>query len=235
MSETNSNNSEPAKSKNLNKETIRRKALEMADRDGIENLSARKLAKELGKTPMALYRHYDSIDDIRQAAIALAHEEIDADPIPGERWDDTIRRTTLSLRDMYGRHSKAHFHLAHVSAWSPALLKHTERIQSLYRNQGIPPEILSRAWRVIDAFLHGFESNTSNADDEIPDMHSPRKLGWIDTARDAYTDQAFRDGIEIIIAGIRSLAAPDPCDWHTPESEAASDQDSSDKSGPVGE
>ena len=218
MSETKPNSSDPTKPKSLNKEIIRKKALEIADREGIENLSVRKLAKELGKTPMALYRHYDSIDDIRQAAIALAYEEIDADPIPGERWDDTLRRTTASIRNMKIHHSNAHFHLVYVPAWSPALKKHTERIQGLHGNQGIPPEILTRTWRIVDAFLHGFEANIGYSavqiDNDIPDQPA-----WIDTARDAYTDQAFKDGIEIIIAGIRSLAAPDPCDWHTPEAE----------------
>ena len=219
MSETTSNSVDPTKPKGLNKEIIRKKALEIADREGIENLSVRKLAKELGKTPMALYRHYDSIDDIRQAAMALAFEEVDADPIPGERWDDTLRRATTSIKDMSIRHSKAHFHLMHVSAWSPALKSHTERIQNLHSNQGIPPEILTQTWRIIDAFLDGFNANASIAADIAAEDVPVDQPGWIDTARDAYTDQAFKDGIEIIIAGIRSLAAPDPCDWHTPEAE----------------
>lgn len=33
----------------------------------------------------------------------------------------------------------------------------------------------------------------------------------------AYTDEAFAHGVEIIIQGIRALAAPDPCEWRTPE------------------
>lgn len=208
----------PAQSKPLNREIIRSKALEMADREGIENLSIRKLAKELGKTPMALYRHYDSIEEIRQAAIALAYEEIDADPIPGERWDDTVRRATTSIKNMNIRHAKAHFHLVRMSAWNPALREHTERIQRLHGNQGIPPEILSQAWRVIDAFLGGFDANATLDVDAEPEQ-SPDQPAWIETARNAYTDQAFEDGIEIIIAGIRSIAAPDPCEWYTPETE----------------
>ena len=56
----------------LTPEIIYAKALEIADEEGIENASARKIAAALGKTPMALYRHCASIGDIQQGAFALA-------------------------------------------------------------------------------------------------------------------------------------------------------------------
>ena len=202
----------------LSREIIRAKALEMADREGIENLSIRKIAKALGKTPMALYRHYDSIDEIRQAALALAFEAVDADPIPGERWDDTVRRTTASIRQVHLNHLKAHLHLVHAAALDPGLARHTERIQKLHHDQGIPEDILSRAWRIIDAFLSGFNANECmeiEGHEQRPSSPENRPP-WFETTEKAYSDQAFHDGIEIIIAGIKNLAAPDPCNWHTP-------------------
>lgn len=201
----------------LTRDIIRRKALELADEDGIENLTIRKLAKALNKTPMALYRHYESIDEIKQAVLALAFEEVDADPIPGERWDDTLRRTMTSIRQSHLNHARAHLHLINAPAWSPALIRHTERIQKLHRDQGIPEDILTRAWRIVDAFLAGFEVNEGVQMEEHHDSPLENRPSWFETADKAYSDQAFHDGIEIIIAGIRNLAAPDPCDWHTPE------------------
>ena len=38
----------------------------------------------------------------------------------------------------------------------------------------------------------------------------------METAEAAYTEESFASGVEIIIAGIRAIAAPDPCDWATP-------------------
>lgn len=96
----------------------------------------------------------------------------------------------------------------------------TESVQKLHHDQGIPQEILEHFWRIIDAFLSGFvinEVNMINAlhDDEI---RVPADVPeWVETVEGAYSDQAFHDGIEIIIAGIRILAAPDPCEWYTPE------------------
>ena len=74
----------------LSQSAILAKGLEIADRKGIDKLSIRKIAKELGKTPMALYRHFDSMANIQQGILALAFQEVDTAPIPGERWDDTI-------------------------------------------------------------------------------------------------------------------------------------------------
>ena len=204
----------------LTPEIIYAKALEIADEEGIENASARKIAAALGKTPMALYRHCASIGDIQQGAFALAFSEVDTSPIPGERWDDTVRRTTASIRAMHVRHARACLFNIKVTALSPALRAHTESVQKLHHDQGIPQEVLERFWRIIDAFLSGFvinEVHMINAlhDDEIK---IPADLPeWVETVEGAYSDQAFHDGIEIIIAGIRALSAPDPCEWRTPE------------------
>ncbi len=204
----------------LTRELIFAKALEIADGEGIENASARKVAAALGKTPMALYRHCDSIADIQQGALALAFSEVDTAPIPGERWDDTVRRTTASIRAMYFRHKNAHLFKIESTGLSQGVIEHTAHIQALHRAQGIPDDILNRFWRIIDAFLGGFIADEAA---EVESAHSgsaamPETLPeWAKTVEGAYSDQAFRDGIEIIIAGIRALAAPDPCEWRTPE------------------
>lgn len=204
----------------LSKDLIYATALKMADAEGIENISARKIAAELGKTPMALYRHCDSIADIQQGILALAFSEVDASPVAGERWDDTIRRTTSSVRAMYFRHMGAHLFNIESNGLSKGVFGHTAKVQALHHRQGIPDDILERFWRIIDAFLTGFVINEAT-DFEV--AHSggslqPKTLPeWANTVEGAYSDQAFHDGIEIIIAGIRSLAAPDPCEWRTPE------------------
>lgn len=201
----------------LTKDAVIVKALQIADAEGIENLSMRKLANSFGKTAMALYRHFDSMADIQQGMMALAFSEVDTSPIPGERWDDTIRRTTASIRAMDLRHAKAHFYLMASSAWSPGLREHTDRIQRLHHEQGIPEEILMRGWRIIDAFLTGFIANEITEMERADTLPALEKVPWLETAAGAYSEQSFRDGIEIIIAGIRGLAAPDPCEWYTPD------------------
>lgn len=200
----------------LSQSAILAKGLEIADREGIDKLSIRKIAKELGKTPMALYRHFDSMADIQQGILAFAFQEVDTAPIPGERWDDTIRRTTASIRNMHLNHSKARLYLVEAEAWAPGLRDHTEHVQQLHQNQGIPDHIFARAWRIIDAFLSGFIISECTSAEHHATLPAGEIPSWASITDAAYSDEAFHDGIEIIIAGIRNLAAPDPCEWRTP-------------------
>ena len=202
----------------LSKNRIAHTALTLSDQMGIENISMRKLASELDVTAMALYRYYASIEEIRAAAVALAYKEVDTHPIPGERWDDTLRRTTASIREMHLNHASAHLHLIETTGDSPALQAHTQAIYELHENQGIPPKTLQKAWRLVDAFLGGFLQGEIY--DVINEHEKPEAAtgdSWRETAAGAYSEETFHDGIDIIIAGIKALAAPDPCDWHTPE------------------
>lgn len=207
----------PGVAPSLTREEILAKALELADETGIENVSMRKLASALGKAPMALYTYFDSIQEIHAGVVALAFREVDADPIPGERWDDTLRRTTLSIRGMYLNHMRADLYKVELGGYSAALEEHTARIYALHGDQGIPPATLRRLWCLIDAFLGGFIAAELQELRERPDHPDPDGREWVEVAENAYNEQTFKDGLEIIIAGVRQLSAPDPCDWHTPE------------------
>lgn len=191
-------------------------ALRLADEVGVQAVSARRLAAELGCAPMTLYTYFDSIQQIHAGIVALAFREVDADPVPGERWDDTLRRTMRSIRQMYLRHPRAELYKVEMGGYSQALSEHTSRIYALHQRQGIPAGILRRTWCVVDAFLGGFlaaELEELNARPEHPD---PQGRDWMETAESAYCDETFESGMEIIIAGVRAVAAPDPCDWRTP-------------------
>ena len=48
----------------LNKERILRAAMALADADGVDSLSMRKIAEELDVVPMALYRHVANKDEM---------------------------------------------------------------------------------------------------------------------------------------------------------------------------
>lgn len=210
----------PGVAPSLTRDQIAATALALGDEIGIENVSARKLAARLDKTPMALYTYFDSLDDIRVAALARAFREVDANPVPGERWDDTLRRTMASIRAMYLRHRRCNLWKVESNGYSAGLAEHTRRIYRLHEDQGIPPTTLRRLWRVVDAFLGGFiPAEIASLADESP-RPDPTGQAWMETAEGAYGEQAFFDGIDLIVAGVRALSAPDPCDWRTPSASA---------------
>lgn len=207
----------PGVAPSFTRDQIAAAALALADETGIENVSVRKLAARLGCAPMALYTYYGSVQEIREAVVALAFCEVDTSAVPGERWDDTLRRTTRSIRAMYLRHASANLHLAEAPGYSDSLAEHTSKVYRLHAEQGIPPETLRKAWCIIDAFLGGFIVAELRELRERPVHPDPQGRDWMETAEAAYSEETFRDGVEIIIAGIRGLAAPDPCEWATPE------------------
>ncbi len=206
----------PGVAPGFTRDEILRRALALADESGIEAVSMRKLAAAVGCAPMSLYTYFDGVQHIRAGVVALAFREVDAEPVPGERWDDTLRRTMRSIRQMYLRHSRADLYKVEMGGYSSALAEHTARIYALHEAQGIPAAILRRTWCVVDAFLGGFmsaELEELNNQREHPD---PEGRSWMQTAETAYTQETFESGIDIIVAGVRALAAPDPCDWRTP-------------------
>lgn len=71
----------------LNKDEILRTALRVVDEEGIAALTMRRLADELGASPMALYRHVSTREEIVQglAGTALAGLRVDAEL--GGSWD----------------------------------------------------------------------------------------------------------------------------------------------------
>ncbi|MGW5098058.1 TetR/AcrR family transcriptional regulator [Streptomyces nodosus] len=51
-------------------------ALQMLDAEGLGDFSMRKLATELNVTPMAIYWHVDSKDDVLELALDAAYGEL---------------------------------------------------------------------------------------------------------------------------------------------------------------
>ena len=87
----------------LNRERVLRAAVALADETGIESLSMRKLAKELGVVPMALYKHVASKEELLDGMVDAVIGEIDP-PVPGAGWRTAVRQRVLSARQVLLRH-----------------------------------------------------------------------------------------------------------------------------------
>jgi TetR/AcrR family tetracycline transcriptional repressor len=82
----------------LSRESVIDAALAKADRDGVQALTFRRLARDLGVTPMALYRYVASKDELLHAVAERAFEDVelpDREPSP---WQDRLRALAHSYR-----------------------------------------------------------------------------------------------------------------------------------------
>ncbi len=209
----------------LSAEGIVDAATTLIERDGLRAFTMRALGRELGVSAMAVYGYFPSRDDLLAAVLDRFMATMDTDPVLGERWDDTLRRTMTSIY----REDLSHPQLSSIEVESlvagEGLARHTEKIVSLHLAQGMPVPLLSQTWAMVDAYLTGFIDNAIAAAEEKAERDraaarngAPDALPlWQRIAADAYTDEAFAHGVEIIIRGVRALAAPDPCEWYTPE------------------
>ena len=68
----------PARRPGLTREAVVARALEIGTAEGLEAVSLRRLAQELGVTPMALYRHVRDKQDLINAMTEAVLEGIDA-------------------------------------------------------------------------------------------------------------------------------------------------------------
>src|SRR5919108_4191790 len=83
----------------LSRERVLRVAFARTDKDGIEALSMRKLAQELGVEAMSLYRHVRNKGEIVDGMIDLVFGEIGLPP-RGVDWKTAMRRRALSAREV---------------------------------------------------------------------------------------------------------------------------------------
>src|SRR5256885_6051204 len=82
----------------LSRERVLRAAITLADEGGIEALSMRKLAKELGVEAMSLYNHVANKDDVLDGMLDSAFGEIVAPPGAGD-WKGDIREIAISAHE----------------------------------------------------------------------------------------------------------------------------------------
>ena len=76
----------------LSKRTVTENALKLADADGLDTLTIRKLAEHLGVTPMALYWHFRSKEDLLEGVAEQVWGEINVNTDQGAPWWAQLRR-----------------------------------------------------------------------------------------------------------------------------------------------
>src|SRR5215212_12195733 len=79
-------------------------ALALAEAEGLGAVTIRRLAKELGVTPMALYWHFRSKDKLLDGMAASIFEEVDLSVDAYARWHEKIRALLGSMIGVMSEH-----------------------------------------------------------------------------------------------------------------------------------
>jgi AcrR family transcriptional regulator len=127
----------------------------LADADGVEGLSMRKLAKELGVEAMSLYHHVAGKDEILNGVVEIVLGEIEL-PGGGADWKEAIRRSAISAHDVFSRHPWACRLVLTRSGTSPARLRYMDSLLAALREGGFPPGITYHGYHALDSHIMGF-------------------------------------------------------------------------------
>ena len=140
----------------LSRERVLRTAIELADEGGIEALSMRRLAKELGVEAMSLYNHVANKNDLLDAMVDLVIEEIE---LPStDDWKTALRENTISARDVYIRHRWASGLSLKRQAGGDASFRRGDWLLRTLREAGFSKHTVYHAYHVLDAYVLGFTS-----------------------------------------------------------------------------
>jgi AcrR family transcriptional regulator len=139
----------------LTPDRVLRAAVALADRGGVEALSMRNLARELGVVPMALYKHVTNKDELLDGMVDVVVGEIDL-PLSGADWKTAIRQRILSARRTLLRHPWASRVIESRPEPTPLVIEYMDSMLGLFRGGGFSIDLTHHAAHAMGSRLLGF-------------------------------------------------------------------------------
>lgn len=171
------------KPKPLSRARVVQAGLTLVDRGGIDALSMRTVASQLGVEAMSLYRHVSGKQDLLLGIADLVLSKVEVPP-PGTPWRDAMRRRALSLRDVFLQHPSGAILVESCVTMTPSRLRYCDAIIGLLCADGFDATLAYRAFLALDSYIYGFamqelgwprptSSARGPAPAEVPSDHYP--------------------------------------------------------------
>jgi AcrR family transcriptional regulator len=150
----------PARRGRLSRDIVLNAALELVDTEGLEALSMRRLAQDLGCDPMSLYRHAANRAALLDGVSELVLNELAIFPDDPD-WQAQLRRIAYDLRLLALRHPNVVPLLVTRPLSTPlglrplGTLRPLEQILALLIDAGFAPADALHVYRAYYGFLYG--------------------------------------------------------------------------------
>jgi AcrR family transcriptional regulator len=145
----------------LSRDRVLLAAVALADKEGIESLSMRRLAEELSVVPMALYKHVASKEELLDGMIDVVIGEIDP-PDRGSDWKNAVRHRILSARRALLRHPWAPRVIESKQNPTPLVLEYMDSMIGLFRAGGFSVHLTHHVMHTIGSRVMGFTQELFN-------------------------------------------------------------------------
>ncbi|MBW2361202.1 MAG: TetR family transcriptional regulator [Deltaproteobacteria bacterium] len=122
----------------LSRDAVLARALDIINLQGVERLTLRRLAAELGVSPMAIYRHVANKADLLDGVLDLLMREADVTAHDEEDWLDWLCETFLRMRVTLLAQSGALALIVSRASLGPQGLGVIEAVLARLAQRGIP-------------------------------------------------------------------------------------------------
>lgn len=160
-------------SEGLSKQRVVVEAIRLADREGVDRLSMRRLAGALGAGAMSLYHYVASKEELLDAMVDVVFDEIELPPEDTD-WQSAMRARAVSAREVLARHPWATALMESRTSPGPAHLRHREAFTACLRRAGFSVLMATHANWLLDSYLYGHALQEASLPfetaDELADM-----------------------------------------------------------------
>ena len=192
----------------LTRERIFRTAMSMADRDGFEAVTLRRIASELGVHVTSLYNHVPTREAVTDGIVELL---IDEAKLPTEplRWDEWVRRFAAALKDVAATHPGAFAAFQYRPVQGPRAALVFELALAAFEKAGFGPEDAYAAFKACSytALSIGLERAAvsrgplpETALDQLP----PESFPQLRSVRESDPEASWAFAVETLVSGLRS-------------------------------
>ncbi|MEU8800150.1 TetR/AcrR family transcriptional regulator [Spirillospora sp. NPDC048819] len=209
-------------------------AIGVLDAEGLEAVTMRRVAQELGTGPASLYAHVSGKDELRELMLDRVAAEIRL-PVPDpERWQEQLKDLAREIRRVYISHRDIAMVSMGLIPTGPHLLDVAESQLALMRAGGVPKEIAGMAVDTLGMFLDAdavegtiYYAKAPAGEDPhayfeeyfgqfkeyfaaLPRDRYPVLSGMVRELTDADDDGRFEFGLDLIVRGIASYVEEPP-------------------------
>ena len=131
------------------------RAVAVADGEGIEAVTMRRLARELGVEAASLYHHVSGKDEILDGLVDMVAAEIELGPRT-DGWRPAIRQRAHNTRAVLRRHPWAVALMASRTTPGPETLRLLDAGIACLREGGFSVQAAAHAISAVDSYVHGF-------------------------------------------------------------------------------
>ena len=210
----------------LSYEQIVEAAMTVLDAEGVDAMSMRRVAQELGTGAASLYAHVQNKDDLVEAVLDRVFSEVEI-PAPTGDWRTDLTRLAYATRDALARHRDIAKALWGKVPTSANALRLSDHVYGMLRDIGLPDQLVAWASPLLfdyitaDAYegslyaaTFGDVSGSAKYFEELgeyfvalPPERFPTIVGMAKTLTSGGGEERFAFGLDVLITGLVAKAA----------------------------